>query len=269
VLAHVRLDGNVYVLDGTDKHTASNLIPLDVMYSEGLVIEKLETGGWGWEVLWNNTNRFNNLTIFKASLNKEGMIDGEASINSSGYTRIERMPLLKQGKETYVKHYFESKNPSMKIDSVIIKNEEIDTLPLIQKIHFKQPVNESGNYRYFSANLFTGLEKNPFISQERVSDVFFGANQQFSIVGSVDIPDGYVFEELPRNIRMIMPDTSITISRYTAVKEKTLSTRIILEFKKPVFSPQEYPEFMEFYKKLFALLNEQYVIKKVDVVANN
>ncbi|HMF71236.1 MAG TPA: DUF3857 domain-containing protein [Flavitalea sp.] len=269
VLAHVKIDNRIYVLDGTEKFTASRLIPLDVMYTEGLVVGKQGTNDWGWEVLWDQTKKFNNVTIFQASLDEKGILNGEATITSFDYSRIERMPILKQGKEKFVSHYFESRNPDFKIENVVIDNEDKDSLPLIQQLKFSHPVNESGNYRYFSANLFSGLEKNPFISEERFSDVFFGANQQYSILGHVRIPKGYVFEELPKDLRMIMPDTSITITRQTAVKDNMLSTRIILEFKKPVYTPDEYPYFMEFYKKLFALLNEQFVVKKVEGVVNN
>jgi len=269
VLAHVKIDNKVYVLDGTEKFTASRLIPLDVMYTEGLVVGKQGTNDWGWEVLWDQSKKFNNVTIFQASLDEKGMLNGEATVTSFDYSRIERMPVLKQGKEKFVSHYFESRNPDFKIENVVIDNEDKDSLPLIQQLKFSHPVNESGNYRYFSANLFSGLEKNPFISEERFSDVFFGANQQYSILGHFKIPKEYVFEELPKDIRMIMPDTSITITRQTAIRDNILSTRITLEFKKPVYTPDEYPYFMEFYKKLFALLNEQFVVKKVEGVVNN
>jgi len=269
VLALVRINKKTFVLDGTEKFTCSRLIPLDVMYTEGLVIEKMDSGEWGWEVLWNESNKYNNVTIFQASLTDKGMVEGEASITSFDYSRVERMPLLKQGKDQFVKHYFEQVNPEFKIQDVVIRNEDTDSLPLVQELKFSHPVSESGNYRYFSANIFSGLEKNPFISEERFSDVFFGANQTYSIVGNFVIPKGYVFEEMPKNMRMIMPDTSISMTRLTSVKANTLSTRIVLEFRKPMFTPDEYPYFMEFYKKLFAVLNEQYVIRKEEGVVNN
>ena len=111
-------------------------------------------------------------------------------------------------------------------------------------------------------NLFSGLEKNPFIADTRSSDVFFGTNQQYSIVGSFTIPEGYTFEALPKNLRMIIPDTSILITREFAPSGNTVSARINLEFKRPFYTVDEYPDFKEFYKQLFALLSEQIVFKK-------
>ncbi len=59
-----------------------------------------------------------------------------------------------------------------------------------------------------------------------------------------------------------MPDTSIAISRYINSENNVLNVRISLEFKKPYFTAEEYPDFKEFYKQLFTLLNEQYAIRK-------
>jgi hypothetical protein len=54
-----------------------------------------------------------------------------------------------------------------------VSNENVDTLPLQQKFEFKVPLNSSGDYKYFSLNLFQGLEKNPFIADERKTDIDF------------------------------------------------------------------------------------------------
>ncbi len=269
VMAHVRIDDRVYVLDGTDKFTPAELIPIDVMLTEGLVIGKLGSEDWGWEVMWNEKNKYNNLTIFSAEMKPDGTISGSAKITSADYSRTSRLPVLKQGKEKLLAQYYETPNPGFKIEDFILKNETADSLPLVQEFKYTHTANESGNYRFFSANLFSGLEKNPFINEERVSDVFFGANQQYSIVGVMTLPKGYVLEALPKNTRMIMPDTSISVSRLNSVKDNVLSTRIVLEFKKPFYSPDEYEYFMEFYKKLIALINEPYVVRKEEGVANN
>jgi hypothetical protein len=110
--------------------------------------------------------------------------------------------------------------------------------------------------------MFTGLEKNPFMVDNRFSDVFFGTKQDYQIVANITIPESYEFEALPKSVRMIMPDTSISITRRLASEGSVLSVRISLEFNKPYYTPDEYPDFKEFYKQLYALLNEQYAIRK-------
>lgn len=262
VMAYVKIGDKIYVLDATDKYTPSNLIPLSVMVSEGMVIEKIETMEWGWKTLWNDHQLLRSYVGLNANIDENGKMSGQAFVNSYDYARIKRISELKKGKDKFIEKYFTSFNSNVKVDSLEIQNENVDTLPLGQKFSFNIPVNSSGDYKYFSANMFTGLEKNPFVADSRFSDVFFGANQSYSINCNFNIPDGYSFEELPKSVRMIMPDTSISFTRWVASEGKQLSVRIYLDFKKPYYSTEEYADFKEFYKKLFDLLNEQFAIRK-------
>jgi hypothetical protein len=262
VMALVELDGKEYVLDAVEKFTPSKLIPPDVLASNGLVIEKLDTGEWGWHMLWNEGAVFNNTVFINGDVDADGKLKGTADISSEGYARVRRAPLVQDGKKAFIEKYFTSQNEGVKVDSLVFENETTDTMPLVQKISFSQELSGAGDYKYFNVNLFSGLEKNPFIEDNRFSDVFFGYNQRIGILANIGLPDNYQFEELPKNIRMIMPDTGIVFTRFTGVEDNRLSVRVILDFKKPVYSVEEYPEFQEFYKKLFDLLNEQFVVRK-------
>jgi hypothetical protein len=267
VLAYVTIGEKTYVLDATEKYTPANLIPYDVMYSEGLAIDKLDLekfdpSNWGWKVLWDEKPCLKEMVIVLGKIDEEGMMKGNASITSYDYSRVRRMPTLKKGKDKLIEEFFTATNPGAKVDSITIKNEDVDSLPLIQDVQFRQPVNASGDYKYFSVNMFTGLEKNPFMVDNRFSDVFFGTKQDYQIVANITIPESYEFEALPKSVRMIMPDTSISITRRLASEGSVLSVRISLEFNKPYYTPDEYPDFKEFYKQLYALLNEQYAIRK-------
>jgi len=262
VLAWVKIDENVYALDATEKETPVDLIPFDVIATEGLVISKIETFEWGWETLWKDNLQYRNMILLQGEIDKEGKLTGEVTINSYDYARLGRITTARKGKKEFTEKYFSSNNPGVTIDSVLLENMDADSLPLIQRVHFNQQLNSSGEYQYFSTNLFTGLEKNPFVADERISDVFFGFLQNHMIIANIAIPDGYVFEELPKNMKMIMPDTSITITRVSQANNDRLSMRITLDFKRPFYSAAEYEGFKEFYKKLFDILNEQFVIRK-------
>jgi hypothetical protein len=261
VMAYVEIGEQVYVLDATEKNTPSGLIPMEVMFSEGLVIEKPETFEWGWRPLWNDRTMMKNTLVMRADITGNGVMNGSASLFSYDYDRVQRVEDARKDKAKFLEKYFQG-NQSVKVDSLDFENLDDDTMPLIQKVQFSMPVSSSGEYKYFSTNLFTRLEKNPFVADARFSDIFFGVNQSYNIVANITIPEGYAFETLPKNMKMIMPDTSIAITRRLAVEGNQLSVRVGLEFKKPFFTVQEYPDFKEFYKQLFAVLSEQITIKK-------
>jgi len=262
VMANVSIDGKTYVLDATNKYTPVGLIPFDVVYSEGLAIEKYDTYKWGWRSLFDNDHSMENYTLIEASIDDKGSMKGEARVTSVDYSRLARIPLLSANREKFIENYFGSKENNMKVDSLTFNNVDIDSLPLIQSCRFSQDISGSGGYNYFSANLFSGLEKNPFIADTRISDVFFGVNQFYSVEGTFTIPAGYSFDALPKNTRLRLPDTSVVFSRYASVSGQKLSVRMELEFKRPIYAAEDYEGFHEFYKKLFAMLNEQYVYKK-------
>jgi hypothetical protein len=262
VMAHVTIGEKVYVLDATEKYTPSRLIPYDVMFSEALVINKIDTYDWGWTVLWDDKQTFRDVIIMQANIDESGLMKGQAVVTSYDYSRVKRLPDARKDEKGFREKYFTSGIPGLQIDEVKFDNLDTDSMPLIQKMDFNLPVSASGNYKYFSVNMFTGFEKNPFVADTRFSDVFFGANQTITLVANINIPQGYVFEALPKSVRMIMPDTSISITRRIAAEKTQLSARITLEFKKPFYTVEEYPEFQEFYKKLFDLLNEQIAIRK-------
>jgi hypothetical protein len=95
-----------------------------------------------------------------------------------------------------------------------------------------------------------------------MADIDFGFLQEYTMFGNYTIPQDYVFEELPANFSMIMPDTSIIFTRNIQADENLLNVRMTVEFKRTFYPVSEYPEFAAFYKKLFTKLNEQIVIKK-------
>jgi hypothetical protein len=262
VLAYVEIDKKAYVLDGSQKDVPMHLISPDLLLTQGLVIEKIETMEWGWKSLWKEDLLAKNVMMISGDIDANGKMNGEVSISSYDYARLPRYALAKKGKEKFIERYVTELNPGIAVDEIEFKNLDSDSLPLMQKIKFTQSLNTAGEYSYFSSNILTGLEKNPFVADNRSSDVFFGCNQSYVIHGNFALPEGYEFDELPKNMKMIMPDTSIILSRISQVSENRLMTKIQVDFKKAVFSAQSYPELQEFYQRLFDIINEQYVIRK-------
>lgn len=261
VLAYVEINEKYYVLDATDQHTQSGVIPADVMATEGFVLDPTSPTKFRITELWDDSHIDKNIVVLQATIDEKGSMKGHATITSRDYGRAKRTPKLKN-KDEFITNFISKGASDFSIDALKLKNEEVDSLPLIQDFDFVGAVKEAGEYSYFSINMFTGLGSNPFIADERVADVFFGTNQMHQIITSIKIPEGYTFEELPKNMKMTLPDGSLSITRMLAATGNMLSTRITIEFKRPFYGPQEYGDLKEFYKKMYSLLDEQIVIKK-------
>jgi len=260
VMAYVEIGDKHYILDAVEKTTPSYLIPSEVMASEGLLISNPESGEWGWKTLWDGDHKNDKAITINASLDEQGLLKGTASVRSADYARVKLQPLLKQGTGKQKEELISL--PDMKIDSLVVENMDNDTLPIMQSFNFSMPTASSSDYHYFSVNLFSGLEKNPFIADQRQTDVFYGVSQDYTIDCVITLPDGYMIDALPKNVRMITPDTAIVFSRRADYQDGILSVLIRLEFKAPMYAMTDYDIFKEFYKKLFDFLNDKFVYKK-------
>lgn len=198
----------------------------------------------------------------KCAIDDKGIMSGEGSINSSSYARKHRMQKYAVDPEGFKQYYFVKPNPSLQITDVVVKNADTDSLPLAQQVRFTTPVSSSGEYSYFTTNMLSDFMSNPFMNQDRRTDIDFGFQKSYVIYGQFTIPEGYNFETLPANVNMSMPDRSIQYSRTMEFKNNVLSQKITIDFKRPFYLAANYPVFHEFHKKLLVSLNEQVVIKK-------
>lgn len=247
-----------YILNAADKYNPAYLIPYDVLNNDAFVVDK-EYGGW--IKLTNDKDRWKNIVSIYADIDSSDLMEGKATVYSYGYSKNPRVKEWEENKSSF-SDLFNKDFSALKVENIQVKNQNVDTLPLEQKLDFSVPLSSSGDYKYFSLNLFQGLEKNPFIADDRKTDIDLNYPKSYMILGKVDIPEGYQFEELPKNIKMIMPDTSIVMERLIQPGDGFINFRITLNFDHSYYPANIYPAFHEFYKQLFSKLNEQIVIKK-------
>jgi hypothetical protein len=258
LMVYAEVRGKAYILNAADKYNPYRLVPHDVINTRGFLVDG-DRSEW---IPIISPDQKRQMTAIQADIDASGVMKGEAVVNSYDYAKNTRYKSWLQDKTGFKDNYFGKSFTALKVDSLEVKNADDDAQPMEQKVKFSSKLNSSGGYSYFSINLFSGLENNPFTDDDRTTDVDFGYTQDYAIYGSFIIPDGYAFDELPRNTTMIMPDTSIVFTRSLQAEDNTLNTRITVQFKKAAYSAQYYPEFQEFYKKMLAKLNEQIVIKK-------
>lgn len=262
VLAYVTINNNYFILDATDKISDYKLVPEKIANTKGFITEG-QNGQW--KEVSPGKYKYKLMTAVHGEIDEAGMMKGDCLVNCSDYARNERVQNWIKNKMMFKEIYFANPYPAIKIEDIAVNNADADSLPLEQKVKFTSLLSSSGDYRYFNINLFSGLDKNPFVTDERVADIDFGYLQEYTLFGNYTIPQDYVFDELPQNISMIMPDTSIIFTRSLQTDDNLLNVKISVEFKRSFYPATNYPEFKEFYKKLFAKLNEQVVIKKKTV----
>jgi hypothetical protein len=262
VMAYIKIGEKVFVLDATDKVTNYKLVPQNVVNSNGFLPEG-ENGNW--VELLAGKYKYKMVTAVQGEIDEFGIMKGTALANCYDYARVQRVSEFTKNIGKFKEDHFITPYKSLQVEDITVNNADSNSLPLEQKIKFTSVLNSSGDYRYFSINIFSFLETNPFIAQNRISDIDFGVQQDYTIFGNFTIPADYVFDGLPADIALTTSDKSIVFNRFVSADGNLLNVRMTIEFKRPFYEASSYAEFKEFYKKMFEKLNEQVVIKRKSI----
>lgn len=259
VMAYVLIDNRKYILDAVGPYTPPFMIPFSVINTKAFIVNRKKGG---IITLTETAKKDRNLVIIQAKVTEAGAMQGDASIESSDYARLTRLRAWEQSREQFREHYLTSYQTGLHVDSLVVNNIDNDSMDLEQKFHFTVPPTESGDYKLVNLNLFSGIAKNPFISDIRFTNIDYGCLQFQTVIEQIELPSTLKVDGLPKNIRMIMPDTSIILSRMIILKDNILSVRFSIETKRSVFTADEYDYVRNFYKKMAEIMNEQIVLKK-------
>ena len=256
VMAYVKVGDETYIMNAADKYNPFDMIPYDVLYSNALIVDKTEGG----LVALESDAKFNSTVFFTCSVEADGKLSGQANLTSSGYARNIRMNTYKKAK---LKEQLEdNEGITIKVDSISLKNENDELLPLEQKVEFGGNMQTSGEYFFLPVTIFTGIAKNPFVAETRVMDIDFNFPKTYVVSGSYVLAENYVVNALPKNTKMILPDTSIVLTRTIQQSGNIISFRYTLDFGSPGYTAGSYPYIKDFFKKMYDILDERIVLKK-------
>ena len=260
---YIRVDSTKqYVLDATNKYYVYNEIPFYLLNSNGLMIDPNHKNSAF--IRLDNESPAKKVVFINAEITSGGKMTGTTQINDFSYNRTFVLKDYKDDGESKYKDELRESDNNLKILSFKMENMEADSLPLTQNIDFSLDLTGSDeNYIYFSPNLFTGFKTNPFLSEERFSDIDFKYLNNCTIGGHYKIPAGYKVDAMPKNVSLSMPDKSITLKRIIGEEDGYIQVHYVVNFKRSLFLKGEYLSLRDFYKKLHELLNEEVVLKKV------
>jgi hypothetical protein len=260
VLAYVLIGDQKYILDAAGPYTPPFMIPFAVINTKAFIVNRKKGGVI---TLTETDKKDRNFVSIIGAVDENGQMKGSATIESYDYARLARLRAWERDKDRFKENYYTSYQTGLTIDSLNLKNLENDSLPVIQQFVFSIPPTASGDYKLINLNLFSGIAKNPFISDIRFTNIDYGCLQSHTVMESIELPPSLKIENLPRNIRMIMPDTSITLSRLVQVKDNILQVKYSITTTRSTFTAEEYEYVKDFYKKMAEIMNEQVVLKRM------
>lgn len=262
VLAKVIANGTTYYLDATDPVTPPNYIPYYYLNTKGFTVQKNATAP---TLLEDTIHLKKDLIGIKSEIDSNGKIKGDLSCRSFDYSKIDRLDDLREmNDEKFIAHHFSNEVTDLKIDSIRIENKAVDSIPLAQYFQFRTQAIENGDYLIVDMNQFFGFKLNPFVAENRFTNMHFGTKVNSQLTHIIIIPENFKTEELPKSINLVMPDKSLSFSRSVNYDQhsRKVAIRFKLEINQAIFGPEKYPSVSMFFKKMVDLLNEPLVLRK-------
>ena len=260
VLVGVRIKNDYYLLDATSSLHPFGFIPERCLNGQGRAV--WETSDW---IDLKPSVKERTAIELKLKLNDLGAIAGSVIIKHEGYAayNFRRSFFIASDSNDYIEKRI-AKWSGLEVSNFTIENERDIDKPFIEKfdISYEDQGTASANLIYYQPFIFNRVEKNPFVSTERLYPVDFGAPTDVIYFLSLEIPETFAAEELPENVALILPaGGGKFLFSVSNLQDKVLMTSN-LSLAKPVYSSEEYHYLRELYARYISIQQSQFVLKK-------
>lgn len=258
VVAYVTIGARSYIIDGTDRQTPSHLIPFDLLNTKGFIIDKKNSR---FLTITDTKAKNLNMVSIKGTIDGSGKMQAFATVNNYDYSKLGKRGLYANNKSNYQEDFIKS-YVGLVLDSFKVDGVESDSLPLAHSFSFHFGLNKLGEYHLLPFNLFTDFISNPFIAENRFSNINFGTQSLSIINETYSLPENFQPESLPKNLKLVTPDNSMVAYREIKKADNAITIGLRIEINKSEYDAEEYDMIKGFYKQLFDALNEPVLLKQ-------
>ena len=261
VIAAVEIENDLILLDATNKNTSPNIIPIRALNWFGRIIRK-EGSSNEVDLMPKFISKENINAIF--DLSKEGAISGKIKkqyTDYAAYSFREKYADIK--KESYLEKLEKNYN-NIEISEYSVIN--IDSLqnPITEMFSFKgaNSVEIIGGKMYFSPLFFFAENNNPFKREKREYPVDFVYPTEDKYIFSINIPEGYTIESLPKPISLSMNENIANLKFLITNSDTQIQVSCSFKINTSVVSSEYHDELKTFFSEVIKKENEKIVLKK-------
>ncbi|WP_295937523.1 DUF3857 domain-containing protein [uncultured Alistipes sp.] len=257
-IIRVGLGNEAYAyLDGTDPNSDINLLPVALLVDRARVYGIDNESGWcDLTKLVRNTSN----TTMTLKLNTDGSLTGTfieqdvnqvALLSSTSYTEA-------KSQDEYIESL--EKKHSLQVDDFEIKG--VGTNTVVRNYQGTLQTTGSSEFIYINATAIPFMSTNSLNAQSRTLPIEFSLPIIYNIRGSIQIPEGYTIEELPKNINMIVLENSARCRYISNVSGNFVQFHFQFVMDRIIYIPGEFPDLNTFYGAVADLSNSHMVIRK-------
>jgi hypothetical protein len=259
VVVRLYIGGKLYFLDAARPELGFGQLAGDCYNGHARVISKNESSS---VYFWADSLKESKITMVLLSSTDKGL-EGtlQSTLGPEESYRVRR-DVIEHGE----KQYFKDIQTNWGEDADI-NDGGIDSLarledPVMVHYHFvfKQPPGAS--VIYFNPMMSDAYRENPFLAAERKYPVEMPYVMDQTYVFSMDIPEGYVVDELPKSARVALNGDQGNFEYLLAHQGDQIQMRCRLRLNKALFPPEDYSSLRDFFALVVKKENEEIVLKK-------
>lgn len=262
VIVAAEIDGKQILLDATNKYTTFNILPLNVLNRTGRLIK--EDGSSEEIQLVDNFQSRKGINMMVA-IDEKGKISGKYTIQRTDYESfVFRVKYSGINQQHYLEEVENDLN-GIQISDYEILNSKDFSKPLVETFVFTTD-NECeiiGDKMYINPQFFFTQTKNPFVQDKREFPIYFGYPKQEKMNVSINIPEGYVVESMPKSIKLLTGENVGSFVFNCATSDNKIQAVISKEINKEIVSSSFYDVLKDFFQQMIDKQNEKIVLKKI------
>jgi len=262
VAVHAVIGDKTYLLDGSDDNLPLGILPERAINGKGLVIKK---DGQEWIDL-TPLKKDRTVSILNLKLSPDGTLNGDWGKSTIDYGALDQRNHFKtfNSEDDYLKS-IESNHIGLSIENYKISGLDSLQQPLKENftISLKNRATKTNNQLFINPIIFDKYTENPFKADQRVYPVDFTTAIEKTQILNLEIPEGYALEELPKNIKMSLPENSASFQMLSTIADNKIQVMFKLSLNKPVFYQPEYQNLKAFFDELVKKQSEMIIIKKI------
>lgn len=262
VVAHVSIGDKTYLLDATDENLSVGDLPERTINGKGLLVKN---DAYEWVDL-SPQKKSKIISILNLKITADAKLKGDWSKSYFDYSGLRFRNEYKKfnSQDEYLKAQ-ETKYTGLSIDNYNLSNLDSLKLPVKEElaITLKNRITKTNDQIFVQPVLFDAYSENPLKAAERVYPVDFTTAIEKTFIFYLELPDGYTVEQLPKNIKMTLPQSIASLQMMSSLNENKVQILFKLLINKPVFYQAEYPDLKAFFDELVKKQGEMLVLKKI------
>ncbi len=262
VIASVEIDGEMVLLDATNKYARPNLLPTRTLNWFG---KKIEKDGSSVSVNLFPNQLSEDKIQMSVKLNENGSLNGKLRHTNRYYNAyLFRNKYANSNEEDYLEK-LENRNNGMEISNYEIKNKKDISKPVQESYEFilERQADVIGDKIYFSPLFHLVETENPFKLEERRYPVDFTFPKRDKYLVTITIPDDYEVISKPEDMTIGLIDGIGTFQYKIMGSGQQLQLMVDLKLNQPIIAAEHYSYLKEFFKNLVEKQTEKVVLSKI------